>query len=188
MMVDQGRLRPRSAHRAATVGFSFLRLPRWRYQGFCKGRPQGSFSYRFTVVVLTCRAEAEASVELFRAVLALVVADRQPVLSAPHGFVGYLFDRESSVTLALVFGADVQPPQVAVEDRVVMAWGKRGHDKADQLVVIVDKAGPCNVGHRVGVCERPGNRGDEVFLIAPQFQPASSPDIFLGYRLQPRAR
>jgi hypothetical protein len=140
------------------------------------------------VVVFTCRAEAQASVELFWAVLALVVADRQPVVSAPYGFVAYLIDRESSVTVALVFGADVQPPQVTAEDRVVMAWGKRGHDEADQLVAIVDKPRPCNVGHRVGVRERPGNRGDEVILIASQFQVASSPDIFLGYRLQPRAR
>lgn len=149
---------------------------------------QGSFSYRLTVVVLTCRAEAQAPVELFRAVLALVVADRQPGVPAPHGFAAYLFDRELPVTLALAFGADVQPPQVTVEDRVVMALGERSHDKADQLVAIVDKPGPGNVGHRVGVCERPGNGGDEVFLVAAQFQPASRPDVVLGYRLQPRAR
>jgi len=120
-------------------------------------------------------------------VLALVIPDCQPGVPAPHGFVAYLFDRESPVTLALAFGADVQPPQVTVEDRVVMAGGERGHDKADQLAAIVDKPGPGDVGHRVGVCERPGNRGDKVFLIAAQFQLAGGPDVFLGDRLQSQA-
>lgn len=58
-------------------------------------------------------------------------------------------------------GANVQPPQVAVEQRILMLWGERGHTEPDQLAVIVDQPGPCNIGHSVGTGQRPGDRATE---------------------------
>jgi hypothetical protein len=130
--------------------------------------------------------EAQAPVEAFRAVLVRVVAHRQPVLSAPHGFLTEGFDCEPPVTLTLAPGANVQPPQVAVEQRILMFRGKCGHDEADQLAAVVDQPWPCGTGHRVGIGQGPGDRGNEVFLIRPHLQFAGSPDVFLRYLLQPQ--
>jgi hypothetical protein len=127
--------------------------------------------------------ETQPPVETLRAVLVPVVAHRQPVLPAAGGLLADGFDRESAVALALVSGADVQPPQVAVEQRVVMVRGERGHDEADQLIPVVDQPGPGDIGHRVGIGQGPGDRGNEVFLIRPRRQLAGSPDVVLGYQL-----
>src|SRR5437773_1042815 len=96
------------------------------------------------------------------------------------------FDCEPSVTLALAPGADVQPPQVAAEQRILMFGGKCGHDEADQLAAVVNQPWPCDIGHRVGIGQGPGDRGNEVFLIRPHLQFAGSPDVFLRYLLQPQ--
>ncbi len=113
-----------------------------------------------------------------------VVTHRQAVLSAPQCLLAQGFDCESSVTFALVPSADIQPPQVAVEKRVLMLPGKCGHDEANQLVAVVDQAGPCSIRRCVRVGQRPCDRGNEVFLIRPHLQLAGSSDVFLGYRLK----
>ena len=145
-------------------------------------------SYRFTLVVLTGGVEAQAAVEGFRAVLAGVIGNCQPLVPAPHSFMAWLFYGESSVALALVPGVDVEPPQVAVEQRVLILGGERGHDEAHQLVTVVDQPGPGDIGHRVGVGKRPGDWSNEIVLISPQPQHAGSSHIFLGYLFQSQAR
>src|SRR5579875_4112606 len=129
------------------------------------------------MIVFTGGAEAQALVEHFRAVLALVVRHGQPAVPTPHALLAYFLDREPPIALALVLGADIQPPEVTVEERVLVSWSERGHYEADQLVVVVDQPRPGNVWHRVGVCKGPGDRGDEVFLIGSQLQLAGSPDV-----------
>jgi hypothetical protein len=59
--------------------------------------------------------EAQAAVEAFWAVLVWVVAHGQPVVSTAHGLLAQRFDCEPPVAFALVLGADIQPPQVAME-------------------------------------------------------------------------
>jgi hypothetical protein len=66
-----------------------------------------------------------------------------------------------------MLGADGKPPQIAVKQRVLMPYGKRGHDEADQLAAVVHQPGPGDVRHRVGVGQGPGNRGYQAFLIRP---------------------
>jgi hypothetical protein len=154
----------------------------------CRINGEDAFGYYFAFVILPGRMEAQAPVEAFRAVLVWVVAHRQPMLSAPYGLMTEGFDREPSVTFALAPGADVQPPQVAAEQRILMFRGKCGHDEADQLAAIVNQPWPCDIGHRVGIGQGPGDRGNEVFLIRPHLQFAGSPDVFLRYLLQPQPR
>jgi Phage integrase family len=137
--------------------------------------------YCFALVLLTGRPKPQALVEGFRATRTGVIANRQPAVSASCCFLAQLFDRESSVTVALMLGADVEPPQVAVEQRVVMPGGERGHDKASQLVPVIDQPRPGDVRHRVGVGKRPGDRSNEMVLIGPQLQLAGSPHIVLSY-------
>ena len=146
------------------------------------------FGYYFAFVVLPGGNEAQAPVEAFRAVLVWVVAHRHPMLSAPYCLMTEGFDCEPSVTSTLAPGADVQPPQVAVEQRILMFRGKCGHDEADQLAAVVNQPWPCDIGHRVGIGQGPGDRGNEVFLIRPHPQFAGSPDVFLRYLLQPQPR
>ena len=114
-------------------------------------RGEDALGYDFAFVEFTCRPEPEAPVEAFRAVLNCVVGHRQPVLSAPHGLLAQGFDCESSITVALMLSTDIQPPQVAMEKRVLILRGKCGHDEANQLVTVIDQAGPRNIGHRVRV-------------------------------------
>jgi len=154
------------------------------------GRSPGGekpLSDRFTLVVLASGLEAQAPVEGLRAVLPRVVAHREPVMSASHGFPAQLLDRESPVAASLVLGTDVEPPQVTVEQRVVQARGESGHDEAHQLVAVVDQPGPGDIGHRVGVGKRPGDRGNQVILVRPQLQHAGRPDVLLGNRFQSQA-
>jgi hypothetical protein len=129
--------------------------------------------------------ETQPLVEGFRAMLARVVGHRQPIVSAPHSFPAQLFDSESSIALALVVGSDVEPPQVAVEQRVLMVGGERSHDKAHQLIAVVDHPRPGDVRHRVSVSEGPGDGSHETVLIGPQLERARSPDVVLRDRLQP---
>jgi hypothetical protein len=120
-------------------------------------------------------------------VLARVVTHRQPVMSAPFGFLAQPFDRESTITFALVLSADVKPPQITVEQRVLVLGGKRGHEEAHQLAAVVDQPGPCDIGHRLGLGQGPGDRGNKPFLIKAQRQLAASSHVVLGYRFQSHA-
>ena len=87
-----------------------------------------------------------------------VVGHCQPVLSTAHGLLAQGFDCEPPVAFTLVLGADVQPTQVAVEQRVLIFRGKGGHDEANQLVAVVDQSGPRDTGHRVRLGQGPGDR------------------------------
>ena len=73
--------------------------------------------------------EAQTQVEAFRALLAGMIVDRQPVISAARCLVAEALDREPSDALALMLSADVQPSQEAVVHRVLIIGVKRGHDK-----------------------------------------------------------
>jgi aryl sulfotransferase len=132
--------------------------------------------------------EAQPPVEAFRSMLARVIGHSQPGLPASPDFLAQFLDREPAVALALMLGADVEPPQVAVKQRVLMLGSERRHDEARYLVTVADEPGPGDIGHCVGVGERPRDRSDEVVLIGPQPQFACSPDIFLSHRFQAQAR
>src|ERR1700761_6550559 len=86
--------------------------------------------YRFTVVELARGPEAQPQVEGFRTMLARVIGDGKPSLSAPQDFLAQLFDREPSVPPALVLGADIEPPQVTVKQRILMLGSESGHHEA----------------------------------------------------------
>jgi hypothetical protein len=112
-----------------------------------------------------------------------VVAHGQPVLSTARGLLAQGCDCEPPVAFALMLGADVQPLQVTVEQGLILR-GEGGHDEANQLVAVVDQAGPCDIGHRVRLGQGPGDGGNEVFLIRPYLQFAGGPYVFGGHLLQ----
>src|SRR5690242_10109061 len=81
----------------------------------CSSRGEDPFSHHFILVVFPGGKEAQAAVEALRPVLVWVVAHGQPVLSTAHGLLAQGFDCEPPVAFALMLGADVQAPQVALE-------------------------------------------------------------------------